>query len=402
MLVVFSCDTANNVDPLYKEYFIKTYGRDGNQVGVDILLNNDNTLTLLGRTTLATGEKRIYFIKTDLTGKVLVEKEIGGDTEIPVDIEPINGGYIVLSNIQLPSAEFGIKTDVKLTRITSDGDVIDFVIFDGFGDQYGRSVTAISDGRFFVIGNTRDTDETLNSKLVGITDQEDALILEFDNTLTPLDSFRIGSSSIGMGIKIFENLNGTLTYGGFSDELREGDTYNSNFIFRTFSSNPSSVPTLIVGDNLANERMSAFIKATTNNTFFGIGTEAGASGSSRLFVSHVSNGSGLPVKLYETSIGNTKLEGIAGCMAVNKGTLYVVANEFDIIDNTRDIKLYALDSFTGLEKWSKTYGSEGNDDESGAVIALPDGSIVILGTVTLINQQKLALIKVNARGEFSP
>jgi hypothetical protein len=398
ILVLFSmlgCDTSNNVDPVYKKYFIKTFGGDGNQQGVDMVINTDNTITILGNSIHPTGEQKVYFIVVDVTGKIVVQKEIGGDNEIAKDIEPVPGGYIILSNLVVSPERY----DIKLTYVNPLGEVISSVVFDGYADQFGNSVTAVSDGRYFVIGNTRDTDADLNSKLVDITDVEDILIIEFNNLFEVLNTFRIGSSSIGMGIKIFENANNTFTYAGYSDEIREGEEYNSNFIFRTFTSEPASVATLFVGDNVSHEKMAAFVK-TGNGNFYAVGTELGTGGASRIFIAHVRNGISVPVKLYSTTVTNGKLEGVSASLSSNGGALLVAANEYSITDNTSDIRIYNVDPFTGSERWSKSFGSSEYSEKANAVGVLPDGSILIVGTVNLINQDKIALIKVNSEGSF--
>jgi hypothetical protein len=403
--LIFSCDTASNVEPLYKDYFIKTFGTDGDQIGVDLIANDDNTLTILGNTTLPTGEQKIYFLKISLNGKILTEKILGtSSTEVAKDIELLSDGYIILSNIQSPSARFTTKNDIKLTRVNWDGDEVASVVYNSLDDQFGNSVTVTSDDRFFVIGNTKDTDAELNSQLVDITDEEDALIIEFDAlTMLPTNTTRIGSSSIGMGIKIFENENGTFTYGGYSDELKEGDSYNSNLIFRSFINQPDNVQTLIVGDNIANESMSAFIKITNNN-FYGIGTEFTATGGSRIFITNVVNGNTMesksPVKIFSTSFGTSRVEGVNGCLSARNGSLIVVANEYSAIDDKSGIRLFNLNPFDGLENWSVAVGSAGFDSKAAAVTTLQDGSIILLGTTNLINQNKIMIIKVNENGKF--
>jgi hypothetical protein len=166
-----ACDTSSNVDTLYKTYFIKTFGGDGDQLGVDILVNNDNTITLLGNTIKPSGENKIYFVKTDFAGKILIEKELGSENEKAMDIEPTPNGYVILSNVVVSPDRY----DVKLLRTDLSGVVVDSVVIDSLGDQYGNSVTQVSDGRIFVTGNTRDTDASLNAELVN--DQEDLLII---------------------------------------------------------------------------------------------------------------------------------------------------------------------------------------------------------------------------------
>jgi len=45
-------------------------------------------------------------------------------------------------------------------------------------------------------------------------------------------------------------------------------------------------------------------------------------------------------------------------------------------------------------------GSKGDDENGSALAELPNGDIVVVGTVNLINQHKLILMKVNNKGVF--
>jgi hypothetical protein len=399
---IAACDTSSNVDTLYKTYFIKTFGGDGDQEGVDILVNTDNTITLLGNTTKPSGQHKIYFVKTDFAGKILVETELGFENEKAMDIEPIPNGYVVLSNVVVSPDRF----DIKLLRTDLSGVVVDSVVIDSLGDQYGNSVTRVSDGRFFVTGNTRDTDVDANADLeIGTVDQEDLLIIELDNALNVLSISRIGKSSVGKGIKIFENAS-TFTYAGYADDIVGNEPVrNTNFIFRTFITDPKSATSLYVGDNTAQEKMSSFIKMP-DGTFYGIGTEVSQSGLLNVFIANVLNvkdnttPNEVPVKIFSQSFGNGELEGVSGYPSAGGDAIFVLANEYDVAGETRDLRLIKVNVF-GKEVWSRQFGSAGNNDVGNAVAELPNGDVVIIGTVNLINQNKVALIKVNSRGRFN-
>jgi hypothetical protein len=401
-IVIVACDTSSNVDTLYKSYFIKTFGGDGDQEGVDILVNSDNTITLLGNTTKPSGEHKIYFVKTDFSGKILIEKELGFNNERAMDIEPLSNGYVILSNVFVSTDRY----DIKLLRTDLSGELVDSVVINGLGDQYGSSVTSVSDGRFFVVGNTRDTDASLNADLVDIEDQEDLLIVELDNTLSVLNTSRIGKSSKGKGIKIFENAT-NFTYAGYSDEIVVNADTNTNFIFRTFITDPNSAANLYVGavgSNAAQEKMSSFVKMP-DGTFYGIGTEISSAGL-QVYIASVYNvkdnttPTAVPRNNFSHPIPRTgTLEGVSGYPSLNGGSIFILANEYDEAEETRNLRLLKMDVF-GKEVWSQQFGSAGNDDVGNALAQLPNGDVVILGTANLINQHKLLLIKVNNNGTF--
>jgi len=227
MMLFFGCDTSSNVDPTFKKYFIKTYGTFGDQEGVDFVVNGDNTITVLGNSIHPDGERFIYFLKIDDNGNVITEKEISIG-EIAKDIEPISGGYIILSNILVSPSRY----DFKLTKVDEEGVETSSMVFNALADQFANSVTPVSDGRFFVSGNTRDTDLSLNTDLPpSQTDLNDLLIVEFDNSLQTLNTFRIGKASDGLSVKVLETSSGFI-YGGYSDEIYTGTSPKIKFTLR--------------------------------------------------------------------------------------------------------------------------------------------------------------------------
>src|SRR6187455_3454161 len=88
--LLLSCDTANNVEPIYEEYFTKYYGEDGEQEGVDIVRNADGSMILLGNSLSQTDPISPFIVKTDAIGNVLWQRVFNTDDEIAVDIELIN------------------------------------------------------------------------------------------------------------------------------------------------------------------------------------------------------------------------------------------------------------------------------------------------------------------------
>ena len=72
----------------------------------------------------------------------------------------------------------------------------------------------------------------------------------------------------------------------------------------------------------------------------------------------------------------------------------------EIINNTSEISLSKI-SFNGIIEWSRSFGNT-DDDFAGSLIQLSDGSLVVIGTVRLESQTKMALIKTNKDGFLRP
>src|SRR6188472_272989 len=86
--ILLSCDTEQNVAPVYETYFTKYYGEDGNQIGVDLAVGADGTMVMVGTSQSQTNPiTRGFIVKVDALGTVLWERQMGGDYEVPVDVE---------------------------------------------------------------------------------------------------------------------------------------------------------------------------------------------------------------------------------------------------------------------------------------------------------------------------
>lgn len=407
--IIFACDTASNVEPVFEQYYLKYFGGDGDNEGIDLVVNPDNTFVILGSSVLQDGSRKIFVTKTDSEGEAIWEKRFGNGDEYPQDIEPISGGYIIVSNIDIGGGLY----DFKLIRIDNDGNKIDSLVYDLLADQFARSVTPLSDGGFFVVGNTIDSD-SLNTGDNGlpVDEAEDLLYVRFDNTFTRDNSEqdRVGSSSVGSAVKVYETTPGLFMTSEFSDKLTNGEPaveadYEQNFGFKNFSIGPQSISgaELIIGDNIREERMNQTV-VSANADFYSIGTSVLLPNSNSIFITKVRSQSGGPVKLFESSIGIGSNEGVSISSGVS--SCYVLANKINESDGTRDIWLTKISAFTGSQDpaWVNgfTFGSPTNDDTASVVVEAPNGDIVVLGTIGLTNQRKIALIKLTPDGKFVP
>lgn len=409
LCMIVSCDTTSNVDPVYRKYYIKYFGGDGDNEGIDMVVNPDNTLVILGNSIPQDQTRKIFVTKTDIEGNVIWEKLYGNGAEYPQDIEPTNNGYVILSNIDVGNDQY----QFKLIRIDDNGNKIDSLVYDILADQFGRSVTPLSDGGFYVVGNTTDSDPAnADDEDLPVEEVEDLLYVRFDNTFVKTNSTedRVGSSTLGAAIKVYEispgifmtSENSNQAHGGEDDDIAAN--FEQNFIFRFFTNDATSPAgaILYLGSNIRQEYMNQSVRSS-DGFIYSIGTSV-ASSSSIIYVSKTANIGDDPVELFENTIDLERMEGVS--ISPGIGFSYVLGNKVSEADGTRDIWLTKISSSTGLQHpdWLEgvTFGTSTNDDSGSVVAEMPDGDILILGTMTLTNQKKIALIKLSPDGKFVP
>jgi hypothetical protein len=78
---------------------------------------------------------------------------------------------------------------------------------------------------------------------------------------------------------------------------------------------------------------------------------------------------------------------------------FVIANEIEL-DNSRNIWISSMDE-AGNVLWSSAFGAKENDDRAGGVGEMPNGRVMVLGTMHLENQDKLVLINLSNKGKLS-
>jgi hypothetical protein len=399
-VVAIACDTSSNVEPLYKKHFVKLYGGDGDNEAQDLIINADNTFILLGSSVLQDGSRKSYVLKTDSDGNVLWEKRFGDGFEYPQDIEQTAGGYIILSNIDIGNGQY----QFKLIRIDNDGNKGDTLVFDQFSDQFGYSITQLSDGGFYVVGNTSDIGDNVPLP----SDIKDLLFVRFDSGLGwGDDTTRVGGSSEGAAIKVFETSPEKFMVAEYSDIVRNQDPIELNFDFRDFQDDPSSTTgdPEIIGETTREEFMNQTVSSSGSN-FYSIGTSIDASNSGSIFITKTGDSPSGPAKVFENTFGLGTMEGVSIFPSVFSSFSYVLANKISEADGTRDIWLTRVNSFTGAQdpEWASgfTYGTSTNEDTGKIVAEAPNGDIIILGTMNLTNQKKMALIKLSSDAKFTP
>ncbi len=408
-LMIMSCDTANNVPSIFKDHFVKFYGGDGDQEGVDLVLNPDGTMILLGN---YISPSRPFMVKVNGVGDIIWQRQLGGFDERAVDVELITSGIhagklVVVSNIgDEPNSR------IRLTIIDQSSVGVDSIIFPSAVKQFAKSVTQTIDNGFVVAGYTAGglfptsipglpSDPVSNdvADLIGITVDEN---LTDDSVLLTIKQ---GGESNGSFIKIFQNeFEGETKYValGYSDRIiaeNNAGVIQKNFEAIVYDADGGQSLFQSAGDQTRFEVSVAAIESPD----FGTGAFAMV-GTSK------ANQSDVYGDLYLTSF-KKDLSVIApfrislGFPIHAKALANAQPNGYFVVGNVlgagnlSDILLVRL-SFDGQVLNSRAFGSPEGDDEAGAVIQLPDGRVVILGTVGLETQKKMSLIIVNRDGEF--
>ncbi|GIV35737.1 MAG: hypothetical protein KatS3mg032_0116 [Cyclobacteriaceae bacterium] len=402
VLLLWQCDTPGTVDPVYRDYFIRYYGGNGNHEAADFLLTQQGSVIMVGNVQFSPSLNRMYLVITDLQGNVIAEKPLGSNLETARDIEPVMAGpdagnYVILSNVKKNEAD---SLAIRLTVINSQGDSLKSFYYNTLASQEGYSVTPLSTGSFFVAGKTTDTDGSLNTDLalVGLTDREDQLVLLLNPDYSVNNISRIGGSTQGACVKILQGA-GSFYYAGYSDRLDGTEAgvasnYENNFEFRQFVVNPASVPYQVVGTPDQGEVLAAIARAPSGN-FLAIGTRLSASQSRMYGVFLTSNftvieGGVLPLPPGE-------FEGVSVCPS--GGSRYLVMANRINTNQTRDIWIGRVNSEFIID-FQTVIGGVNTDDRAAGVMELPGGDIAVLSTMDISNQKKIALIKLRADGNF--
>lgn len=418
----YSCDTAGNIEDPDLHYFIKYYGDDGDQKGVDMLALSDGSFLLLGNSSLNIFDSDIYLVKVDVQGEIIWEKKYREDLQdiypgvvldilSPRDIEStVDGNFIILADF--PNAN-GANTNLLLIKISPDGAILDSKTFGTPVNDYGKTVTPLDDGGFIVSGTTEldlssDPDlgnffnfrfdgnlEELSASswspvIFGYTPQLDVALKAIRRPDKPDEFYVFGytNSNIGnnnpaerLGLFYFRrNAEG----GGYSDPYFPGNIVNVNDTEIHFV------------EQVAPELGDGFII---------IGTSQNNTGNSEIFIAKLRSALAFgqsDATLYNTIKILRNLRGVSAASSISdpRALGYLVLGNEVRSTGALNIWLSKIDQ-AGNVIWSSTFGSETKNDSAAAVRELPDGKIIILGTMALSdNQFKMAFIKLNPRGEL--
>ncbi len=428
LLFLFRCDTVGNLDPVYNDYFVKYYGDEGAQYGVDMLVNEqEGTLILLGTSITPTASKQVFLVKTDFNGNVIWKKSLGGPNDEAKDIEFDNGGgYVILTETIGESVLGDGSRNAKIMKVSADGVQGQTLVYytpkqspekgGTFANEYPSTITPVAAG-YILTGSTDYNTDKADGGLNNISDVLYVLINN-DLTLPDFQETTFSNSQNEFGFKTVETLPGKYyTFASSYKSLPSNtDPPNNNFNFWVVPKGQTSIEDYAIGiDELGQDEQVKAIcpvrpeRTQPPNGYFIVGSHS-SQGMEDIYVGQVYEDNGELKKVQREAIdgiikiGGSKLTPVSVCQSYAREEGYLIlANEGDV--GFRNIWLVKV-AVQGGEKprvlWSSRFGAgERNDDTGGAVAELPDGRILVLGTVNLGgNNFRMSLFKLNGGGKL--
>ncbi len=413
ILACGSCDTAGTITPPHDYYFMKYYGSDGNQSAVDLQVLDDGSFLILGNSVFDFSTD-VILMRVDGVGKLLWQKSLV--VGIGVDLEPVaDGSFVVLVNV---------ASGFQLLRITGDGDILDQspVMSDG-GNVIAHSVTPLADGGFMVSGQSQATGP-------GVSDPGNVLNFKVSSTFGrhvawgPVNhgfgggGSGSGESRLDVAIKTFQKLVTRIEGGqeivdtlyyvfGYSNTNIGNDNplgQQGLFYFERGELGQSGQVRYAANPDASNTeiRQVLAVPSTLGSGYVVLGT-ARRSQDENLFLARLRDpllfNSSDATLFTNVSLGRQLSAVAVAPSLVGARGFFLLGNE-SRATGSRNIWLTKIDQ-SGAVQWSATFGSENENDTAAAVVELPDGRIVVLGTMALAdNQTKIALFKINAQGQF--
>ena len=411
--IAWGCDTPSTIDPPEDSFFVKFYGNEGNQEGVDAVLNPDGTITMFGTTEELDKGKQLYLVNILPNGTINWERQYGTEkNEIAKDIELTGDGRLALvADIENTPTEH----DILVMTLALDGtviasDTIKFMNGTTPTDETAHSITQISDG-FIVAGSTNK----LDLKPVGsgpLNDTRDALFVRFFDDLTLYPSVwkqGYGPGAFDEAIKVIEvspsqyylfantdtpDKNGDINFhvlglsstgqGNSANDFFPGKLSGSNEVMSSVAISP-----IQSGDGYLLAGVSQIPGSSTDVYIVKLKKDLNFNDTDIQFQK------GLAVNL-----GNVSQAKVSAIASSGSGFL-ILANEK--LTGVQNFYLTKIDN-GGFPVWGSpvVFGGE-KDDRIGSILELPDGSIGIIGTFAIgqDGETKMTFIKVNKEGKFS-
>ncbi|MEQ1587641.1 MAG: hypothetical protein ABL895_17275 [Cyclobacteriaceae bacterium] len=421
LLISFSCDTENSFPVPEENYFVKFYGEEGDQEGVDFIVNTDGSIVMIGNTERTGVKKQIYVVKVDSKGQVLWQRRMGlpDKDDFAKDVELHPDGRIVITG----ETEMAVgDKDVFIKTISQSGDPLDSARYglpNGTNEEV-NSVTIINGGGAFPPGFIVSGSTTIsNSSTI-----RDAMALRFNNSLQRIlesgpdpiwTASRYGYSSDDIAFKVVEVDPSTYYVFGYSNRIIQN--YNGDYNFWYYALNGDG--TTKIGENYCgktseNEKMTA-VEVTFNQA----GVRYILSGTATTITSNSAQSYSAALSpILSFSSSDILREKNPTNLGLNTNDLLrvKVKGSFDdsfilISSDTRlpnqgfNIAFVRLKSDLLMASEPFIFGGEG-DDFSGSLAELPDGGILISGTMIVgggndKGQRKMVLIKLNPEGKLT-
>lgn len=414
--ITFSCDTADKFAVPEENYFVKFYGEEGDQEGIDFIVNTDGTIVMVGNTEKSVGKKQIYVVKVDADGQVLWQRSIGlpDKNDFAKDIELHPDGRIVIAG----ETEMIVgDKDVYIKTLSQNGDQLDSARYglpNGTNEEV-NSVSIINGGGAFPAGFIVTGSTTITSA----STVRDAMALRFNNSLqriletgpSPIwTASRYGYSSDDIAFKVVEIDPSTYYVFGYSNRIIQ--TYNGDYNFWYYALNGDG--TTKTGENYFGKTSENEVMTAVEITFNQAGVRYILSGTATALGNSAQSYVAALPPILSFSSGDILRERNPTNLGLNENNLLRVTVKGALSDsflllsseNQTDnfnLSFVKLKSDLSADLEPLIFGGV-DDDFSGSLTELQDGRILISGTMIvggLGGQKKMVLMKLNPDGKLT-
>lgn len=417
-VVVNGCDSERNIDLPSDSYFLKFFGGDGNQEGVDLAVAPDGTILMFGTSELPNGLTQWYLVNADANGNLLWERTYGDPSKNDEarDIELTGDGRIVLAGNEENSPGEG---DVFVMTLTLAGDPIDSLkvdLRDGAGNPFDEDVSSVTriGTEFFVVGATTNLTikplDTQNSN-----DIRDALHLRLSDNLQLFDTDLVngvwnptnGFEADDAAVRLFpSNTPGQYYLFGYTNnEIALGVT-SYNFWVQEIGSTGEAIQNGYSNATVnVDKLMSSVILSPIAGSFEFLMTGIRREGSSSdLYVAKVP----AQIAFAPGILDGKNVLTVNNVTNIKTGAASATGSGFFIVGNIdtgdTNIFLIKINASLNLEWQTAVQFGGSNIDEVGAITELPDGRLAIVGTMSvgeIPGEKKMVLMKLNQQGRFA-
>lgn len=363
-------------------YFQKTYPASLDQEGQDVVATPDGGYLIAGYTnTSVLYDCDVLVIKTDAFGNKVWSKTYGGNKpDFPYHMLPTtDGNYLLIGYSQ---SYGGGDMDILLIKIDPAGNALWSKTYGGTGNEFGRDITATSDGNYIIAGSSFVSGQNLNANLIKI-----------DPAGTVIWSKYYGGSGNDFGCAIKQCSDGGYIMLGqtFSYGVGNGDAY----LVKTDAAG-DTLWTKTFGGSQTDEGVSLTVNSDNGFTFLVRDSSGAGKDIDVRIIRTNSSGSVIWNKLY----GGTQKDTPKMIQPTSDGgyVLAAISRSFGWINP--DMWIVKCTS-TGDTTWTRHYGGV-NHEHCYTVRELSDGSYIAVGkTDSYGPDTDPILLKINSNGTMA-
>ncbi|MEJ5105150.1 T9SS type A sorting domain-containing protein [Chryseobacterium sp. MYb328] len=256
----------NKIDANGNPVWSKTIGGSSVDYGRKIIKLADGNFMIIGATKSTDGDmaghydtEKMWAFKMDETGNFIWKKFYFG--EGLYDILPVADGYILLGGVLS-----GGFSDIRVNKITLNGDLVWSKTYGGTADEVGARIGRTPDNNYIIFADTRSNDGTVTNNHGG----QDIWILKLDPSGNLLSQKTYGGSGWEYASDFVKDTDGYVFWGqtGSMDGDLAGiatDADNDFWIFKTDFDGNIIWQKKIGSENMESRNWSKIIKSTDNN-----------------------------------------------------------------------------------------------------------------------------------------